>query len=53
MSSMDYQNQEMELNLEDLEKVSGGSWLGRIWNKIKSFGGDSGSTDVTDCQARP
>ena len=27
-----------ELNQEEAEKVSAGSWLGNIFNKIKSFG---------------
>ena len=27
-----------ELNKEELEQVDAGSWLGMIWNKIKSFG---------------
>ena len=53
MNSIENQNEEMELNREDLEKASAGSWLGRIWNMIKSFGGGSGNTDVTDCQTRP
>lgn len=25
-----------KLNVDNLEKVSGSSWLGNIWNKIKS-----------------
>ena len=37
-----------ELTGEELEKVSAGSWLGNIWNKIKSFGDspvDPGNAD--------
>ena len=30
-----------ELTVEELEKVSAGSWLGNIWNRIKG-GGDGG-----------
>ena len=39
-----------ELTGEELEKFSAGSWLGNIWNKIKSFGGGSGCTDCIDNQ---
>ena len=46
MSSMDNRTEPMELDTDDMEKVSGGSWLGNIWNKIKSFGG-SVRTDIT------
>ena len=28
-----------ELSMDELETVSAGSWLGNLWNKIKSFGG--------------
>lgn len=28
-----------ELSMNELETVSAGSWLGNLWNKIKSFGG--------------
>lgn len=39
-----------ELSMDELEMVNAGSWLGKIWNKIKSFGGDSGCTDCIDNQ---
>ncbi|MBR7175203.1 MAG: hypothetical protein IKD50_12345 [Clostridia bacterium] len=45
---MENKNKAMELTLEDMEKVNGGSWLGRIWNKIKSFGGGSGKTEILE-----
>ena len=32
------QSEKQELNLEETEKISAGSWLGNIWNKIKSSG---------------
>ena len=35
-----------------MEKVSSGSWLGMIWNKIKSFGGGSGKIDIIDDQEK-
>ena len=31
-------NERQELTQEEAEKISAGSWLGNIWNKIKSFG---------------
>ena len=37
---MENKTEATEMNPADMEKVSGGSWLGTIWNKIKSFGGD-------------
>ena len=39
-----------ELSMDELETVNAGSWLGNIWNKIKSFGGGSGCTDCIDNQ---
>ena len=39
-----------ELSMDELETINAGSWLGNIWNKIKSFGGGSGCTDCIDNQ---
>ncbi|MCR5162222.1 MAG: hypothetical protein K6C06_10660 [Lachnospiraceae bacterium] len=35
---MEQKKEKQELNQEEVEKISAGSWLGNIWNKIKSFG---------------
>ena len=40
MTNAENKKKAKELSMEELEQVCGGSWLGRIWNKIKSFGGD-------------
>ena len=48
MDNMKNRNEMKELNRDELEKVSAGSWLGNIWNKIKSFGDspvDPGNAD--------
>ncbi len=48
MDNMKNRNEMKELNRDELEKVSVGSWLGNIWNKIKSFGDspvDPGNAD--------
>ena len=39
MDQMEQKKEKQELNLEEAEKISAGSWLGYIWYKIKSFGG--------------
>ena len=33
----DIAKERQELTMDELEKISAGSWLGMIWNKIKSF----------------
>ena len=38
LDPMDQKKEKQELNLEETEKISAGSWLGNIWNKIKSSG---------------
>ncbi len=50
MSKTENNAKTKELSPDEIEKVSAGSWLGTIWNKIKSFSGGSGSTDITDGQ---
>ena len=49
MNNMANKTKAVEITLTDMEKVSGGSWLGIIWNKIKSFDG-SVEIDITDGQ---
>ena len=50
MTDPEIKKEAKELSAEEMEKVCGGSWLGRIWNKIKDFGGGSGQTDVMNNQ---
>ena len=38
MEQMEQKKEKKKLNQEEAEKISAGSWLGNIWNKIKSFG---------------
>ena len=46
MDNMENKTEAVEITPADMEKVSSGSWLGMIWNKIKSVGGGSGSIDI-------
>ncbi len=48
MDNKENKTEKEEITPDDMEKVSGGSWLGMIWNKIKSFGGGSGKIDMID-----
>lgn len=54
MNNMENKTERKELSLDEMEAVCAGSWLGMIWNKIKSFGGGSGSgsgsVDIADGQ---
>jgi len=52
MDNMENKTEAEEITPADMEKVSSGSWLGMIWNKIKSFGGGSGKIDITDDQEK-
>ena len=50
MDNNEKKTEAMEMTPADMEKVSGGSWLGMIWNKIKSFADASDITGITDDQ---
>ena len=52
MDNMENKTKAEEITSADMEKVSSGSWLGMIWNKIKSFGGGSGKIGIIDDQEK-
>ncbi len=52
MDNKENKTETVEITPADMEKVSGGSWLGIIWNKIKGFGDGSGKIDITDDQEK-
>lgn len=46
MKDMENKNEVKEMLPEDPEKISAGSWVGKIWSRIKRFGSaDAGSGD--------
>ena len=52
MDNKENKTETVEITPANMEKVSSGSWLGNIWNKIKSFGGGSGKIDIIDDQEK-
>ena len=52
MDNKENKTETVEITPDDMEKVSSGSWLGMIWNKIKSLGGGSGKIDIIDDQEK-